>query len=180
MLTNNYLNKNRSSLLKTKLEKIISYEPEDIIINLDKLKSLKSYDFKERNDENNIILGEKIMNLFENYFLIYFNCIEKLNTKTKQELFPKYFQNVEQKNYVLFDLSLKLFKQTISSLDKISYENNEKSNVCKLYSIVFVKLYLYKVIGFTKNDFSEINNYKEMFKVINDITNKNFKYVIYI
>ena len=180
MLTNNYLNKNRSSLLKTKLEKIISYEPEDIINNLDKLKSLKSYDFKEINGENNIILGEKIMNLFENYFLIYFNCIEKLNTKTKQELFPKYFQNVEQKNYVLFDLSLKLFKQTISFLDKITYENNEKSNVCKLYSIVFVKLYLYKVICFTKNDFSEINNYKEMFKVINDITNKNFKYVIYI
>ena len=158
----------------------ISYEPEEIINNLKKLNFSNLSVLSEINQEKNEILEQIIINLLENKFLMYFNRIKYLDDKSKEKLFPKYFQNPKRENKVILDLSMQLYKQAINFLDKISSTNNEENIYGRLYSITYIKLYSFKVIGFTKNDLSEIDEYKEFFQIINNIKNKNFKKVILI
>ena len=180
MLNKNNLNKTRFSILKKKLEEKVSFKPEEIMNNLDKINDSNSSLLKEINEEKNLFLDELIIEFFENKFLMFFNCIKKLKEKTKEKLFPKYFQDSKSDNLTIFDLSLILFKQAISFLDKISTTNTDYINIGKLYSITYVKLYLFKLIGFTKIDFNTIDQYKEIFQNINNIKNKNFKKVVLI
>ena len=98
---------------------------------------------------------------------MYFNDIKNLDAKSKQKLFPKYFQDLKSENLILFDLSLKLFQQQMSFLDKISYKIDDEKNIGKLYSVTYIKLYLFKFVGFTKNNLSEIDLYREIFEIIN-------------
>ena len=180
MLINNYLNNTNIILLKNKLEEIISYQPDKILDNFEKLNSLNSSEFNDIKSGKSIFSEEIIINIFENNFLMYFNSIKTLENKSKQKLFPKYFKNGQEENLIIFDLSLQLFQKGIIFLDKNSLENSDEINLVKLYSLSFVKLYLYKFVGFTKNDISKIDNYKDIFQIINDIQNTNFKYVIEI
>ena len=179
MLINNYL---KNSIIKdsnTKLEDIISFEPGKILDNFEKLNSLKYSDFIGNKLEKNIFLEEVIINKFENKFLMYFNSIKNLEKSSKEKLFPKYFNNEKDEYLLIFDLSLQLFQKAIIFLDKISIENNDNEiDLEKIYSLSFVKLYLYKFVGFTKNDISKIDDYKDIFQVINDIQNNKFKYII--
>ena len=179
MLINNYL---KNSIIKdsnTKLEDIISFEPGKILDNFEKLNSLKYSDFIGNKLEKNIFLEEVIINKFENKFLMYFNSIKNLEKSSKEKLFPKYFNNEKDEYLLIFDLSLQLFQKAIIFLDKISIENNDNEiDLEKIYSLSFVKLYLYKFVGFTKNDISKIDDYKDIFQVINDIQNNRFKYII--
>ena len=181
MMINNYL---KNSIIKdsnTKLEDIISFEPGKILDNFEKLNSLKYSDFIGNKLEKNIFLEEVIINKFENKFLMYSNSIKNLEKSSKEKLFPKYFNNEKDEYLLIFDLSLELFQKAIIFLDKISIENNDNEiNLEKIYSLSFVKLYLYKFVGFTKNDISKIDDYKDIFQVINDIQNKKFKYIINI
>ena len=180
MLINNYLNNTNIILLKNKLEEIISYEPDKILDNFEELNSLNSSEFNDIKSGKNIFSEEIIINIFEYKFLMYFNSIKTLENKSKEKLFPKYFKNGQEENLIIFDLSLQLFQKGIIFLDKNSLENSDEINLVKLYSLSFVKLYLYKFVGFTKNDISKIDNYKDIFQIINDIQNTNFKYVIEI
>ena len=179
MMINNYL---KNSIIKdsnTKLEDIISFEPGKILDNFEKLNSLKYSDFIGNKLEKNIFLEEVIINKFENKFLMYFNSIKNLEKSSKEKLFPKYFNNEKDEYLLIFDLSLQLFQKAIIFLDKISIENNDNEiDLEKIYSLSFVKLYLYKFVGFTKNDISKIDDYKNIFQVINDIQNNKFKYII--
>ena len=179
MMINNYL---KNSIIKdsnTKLEDIISFEPGKILDNFEKLNSLKYSDFIGNKLEKNIFLEEVIINKFENKFLMYFNSIKNLEKSSKEKLFPKYFNNEKDEYLLIFDLSLQLFQKAIIFLDKISIENNDNEiDLEKIYSLSFVKLYLYKFVGFTKNDISKIDDYKDIFQVINDIQNNKFKYII--
>ena len=178
-MINNYL---KNSIIKdsnTKLEDIISFEPGKILDNFEKLNSLKNSDFIGNKLEKNIFLEEVIINKFENKFLMYFNSIKNLEKSSKEKLFPKYFNNEKDEYLLIFDLSLQLFQKAIIFLDKISIENNDNEiDLEKIYSLTFVKLYLYKFVGFTKNDISKIDDYKDIFQVINDIQNNKFKYII--
>ena len=167
MMINNYL---KNSIIKdsnTKLEDIISFEPGKILDNFEKLNSLKYSDFIGNKLEKNIFLEEVIINKFENKFLMYFNSIKNLEKSSKEKLFPKYFNNEKDEYLLIFDLSLQLFQKAIIFLDKISIENNDNEiDLEKIYSLSFVKLYLYKFVGFTKNDISKIDDYKDIFQVI--------------
>ena len=180
MLTNKYLNKSEYSKFKNKLDEIISYEPEEILNNLDKINTNNSNFINEIFKEKTEIVDQLIIDILEDKFLMYFNHIKNLDAKSKQKLFPKYFQDLKSENLILFDLSLKLFQQSICFLDKISYKNDDEKNFAKLYSVTFIKLYLFKFVGFTKNNLSEIDLYKEIFQIINEVQNKNFKKVILI
>ena len=179
MMINNYL---KNSIIKdsnTKLEDIISFEPGKILDNFEKLNSLKYSDFIGNKLEKNIFLEEVIINKFENKFLMYFNSIKNLEKSSKEKLFPKYFNNEKDEYLLIFDLSLQLFQKAIIFLDKISIENNyNEIDLEKIYSLSFVKLYLYKFVGYKKNDISKIDDYKDIFQVINDIQNNKFKYII--
>jgi len=180
MLKNKYLNSSDYSKLKIKLDEIISYEPGEIINNLDKINKNHSNCINEIFKEKNEIIEIIIIDILENKFLMYFNCIKNLDDNTKEKLFPKYFRDLKHENLILFDLSLKLFKQQINFLDKISYKIDDEKTFDKLYSVTFVKLYLFKFVGFTKNNLSEIEFYREIFQIINDTKNKNFKKVVLI
>ena len=180
MLTNNYLNNIEYSRLKTKLDEIISYEPSKIMDNFDKIKSFNSSTLNELYINENMILDELILDFFENKFLLYFNRIKYLDDELKEKLFPLYYKDSKNDNLIIFDLSLKLFNKVVDILDELSNIKSSEKSFVKLYSISFLKLYLFKFIELTKNDFSRIEEYKEIFLVINDINNKSFKKVVFI
>ena len=180
MLTNNYLNTNEFSKLKIKLEEIISYEPIKILDNFEKIKSLNLSILNGLYKKGNIISDELIMDFFENKILLYFERIKYLDNEIKEKLFPQFYKDSKCENLIFFDLSLNLFKEVIDILDNISYINSNENIFVKLYSISYLKLYLFKVIGSTKKDISRIGEYKEIFQVINDIKNKNFEKIVWI
>ena len=180
MLTNNYLNNIEYSRLKTKLDEIISYEPSKIMDNFDKIKSFNSSTLNELYINENMILDELILDFFENKFLLYFNRIKYLDDELKEKLFPLYYKDSKNDNLIIFDLSLKLFHKVVDILDELSNIKSSEKSFVKLYSISFLKLYLFKFIELIKNDFSRIEEYKEIFLVINDINNKSFKKVVFI
>ena len=181
MLDNNYLNKKIYLIIKKKIEEVLSYEPEEIEDNFEKFNDLNSSLLNEINKDNIIFIEELILEICENKFLLFFNRIKELNPKTKEKLFPKFFHDSNNNNLIVFDLSFQLYEQIIKFLDEISFGiEDEKINFGKLYSIAYLKLYLYKVVGFTKNDLNKVDEFKEIFQKVNYIKNKNFKKVILI
>ena len=78
-----------------------------------------------------------------------------------------------------------MFKDALKILDEISIINKEKKsgnnkNLLKLYSLVYVKQYLYHTIYYLINNEEEINSILNIINSINDIKNKAFSRVIKI
>ena len=184
ILENNEFIANNSQIIKIILENVISSNPLDMKSNFDLLKEEESEMIKILNNQKNIILDEVIMNILEGKISVYFEWIPTLPDCTLKELFPTYLKNNKEKYRMLLDESYKIFNQTIKFLDSISNSNNEKENqkeninLCKLYSIVYAKMYLSKFVFFYKTEPGI--NFKNIIQVVNDIKNKNFAKVIKI
>ena len=152
--------------------------------NIDSLKIEDSKMLKILNYQKNIFLDEVIMNFFEGKVRAYFEDIPKLNKDKLKHLFPIYFQNIKEENRILFDDSFDIFMKTINFLDSISNSNdineNKKNNInlYKLYSIVYVKFYLNKLVFFI-NKGTEVN-FKTIIQATKTLTNNNFSKVIKI
>ena len=191
ILENNDFIINSSQIIKVILENVIDSNPEMMENNLDLIKEENSQIFRKINNTQNNFLDEIIMNILERKVRYYFKYIPKLRRETKEQLYPKYFKDNKNTNFInetgiIFDNSLNIFKQTIEFLDSISSfnENNDNQNdnihLCKLYSIVYIKMYLSKAVFFIKEKHSQIGSIKELMKVIQSIKNKNFGKVIKI
>ena len=173
ILNNDNLIKNSTQIFKIIIDKIIKNNHEEMINNLDKIKKEKLSIFQKINYKKSVILDEIIMNIFEGKIMIQFEYIKDLNDKNEFEIY--------------FDNSIKLFEQCIQVLDNISNlkENefsekfiNKNIHLCKLYSVVYVKIYLNKFIFYIKDN--ENNESKHIFNIIKDIKNSKFKKVIKI
>lgn len=154
---NNEFLLNCSQIIKIILENIIDSNPELMANNLDLIKEEKSQNFQKINDSQNLFLDEIIINILESKVRAYFTSIPKLSKNLKEELFPKYYKDNKYSEHsnetgIAFDNSIEIFKETIKILDLISSKSGEIKNekICKLYSIVFVKMYLNKVVLRTK------------------------------
>ena len=190
ILENNDFIKNSSQIFKIILENLIDAFPTNMIGNFDCIKEENTELFKKINNAKNPFLDEVIMNIIEGKVSIYFEYIPNLDSKTKEELYPKYNKDnrIEIKNEtgIVFDNSLEIFKQTINFLDSISNaasidENKDNIHLCKLYSIVYVKMYLSKTIYFIKEKYEQMGgDIKKIIKVIQQIKNKDFAKVIKI
>ena len=166
ILVKNDLIKNSSPLINSIIENAgIKCIPIEFEKNINNLKESKSPLISLLNEEKNEFLEQVIMNIFERKIIKYF------------ELLP-----TNSKTGIILDKSFSIFKDTIKILDDISKENKEKNeNLLKLYSIVYVKIYLHYLTYFIINNYQEINNnIPIIIQCVNDISNKEFSKVIKI
>ena len=190
ILENNDFIKNSSGIMKIILENYIDNNPLEMVNNLNLLKEDNNAILKKINNTKNVYLDEVLMNIFEGKINVYFESIINLDLDSQKEYYNKYFKdniNSKEKNEtgIVFDNSLEIFKQTIEFLDLISSQNETNKNeenihLCKLYSIVYIKIYLNKLIYFVKEMQSKIGNISCIMKVIQGIKNNNFGKVIKI
>ena len=126
------------------------------------------------------------MNIFERKIIKYFELIPILNENDLENNYQIFYEQNENgkvinKTGIIFDKSYSIFQETIKILDNITLQNEENSNLLKLYSIVYVKLYLYKFVYFLINNFHEMNNsFQNIIKSLDKINNKQFSKVIKI
>ena len=172
ILKNNDFIKNSSQLIKIILENIL--DTEKMRENLKIIKEEENENIRKLNNTQNDFLDEVLMNIFEAKIMVYFETILKECKKKK-----------ENETGILFNDSLNIFEDTIKFLDsslKTGQKGKENGNnhLCKLYSIVYVKMYLSKLVFFINQKKGKIDNIKTILEVIKKIENKNFSKVIKI
>ena len=112
------------------------------------------------NMDNKLILEQMLLNLFESYFYVFFETIKDLEEEDLKENYKNYYESIENSRpndtFIMLDFSLKTLKNKLLNLEKIFYKkklnNNDEDikyyNINKLYSIAYIKIYLYKAIHF--------------------------------
>ena len=149
---------NCSQFIKIILNNTINGEY--ILENVDDIKNEKEISFieinTEINDKKNPILEELIINFIENNILFYFDNSPNI-------LLPKEFN---------------AFEKLISILSAIKEkEEKDNKNILKLYSIAYIKIYLYKFISLTFNN-DKIRSYEKVTKIIKDNNDNPLKEVL--
>ena len=189
ILKKNDLIKFSSEIIKIIIENAgIECSPLTMEKNLENIKDENSTMFLTLNSGNNAFLDEVIMNIFERKIIKYFELIPELEEKEKHSLFKTFYEqnkNGKNKTGIIFDKSFQIFQETINILDSISIsnqknKNKENTNLLKLYSIVYVKIYLNYLTTFIINNFKEMKSIDGIMKCINNIKNKEFLKVIKI
>ena len=129
------------------------------------------------NENNNTFLEEIILHYFELRINFYFDNlnIQELNNN-KINLNDKNGKNIEviltEENKNIFYNSIDIL---ISILDKKEIIN---MNLCKLYSISYIKIYLYK-FAYLCIKYNQQLDYTCIFNKINEINNNQFSLTIY-
>ena len=139
----------------------ISINPNNIENNLtainqedEKIKILCKY--------KNEFLDFSIIQIFEHYFLQFFNKIGS-NIQDTEKYFTQYYEAKANTKgnyeiYKILDLSQKIFEQCVNELDIIvSKKTTGKSNLCKLYCIAYIKIYLRKYVDVIVNSKDDID-----------------------
>ena len=142
--------------------------------------------FDKLNVPQNSVLDEVIMNIFERIIAKYFELIPYSETEELKESFPIYYnKNKINKTGIICNKSFTKFEKTLNILDSISKLNErdlnyKNKNILKLYSIVYVKMYLNYLSNFIVNNYNEMESIDDIMKAINNIGNKEFEKVIKI
>ena len=142
------------------LFEFISSEPNLIGENLKMLQENQIPCIDLINNTNNEILNQFILTIFENKINIFFESIPNISDINYQnKYFKKYFDHKNNNNeinptLIISDKSLELFKDCINMIENI-YNNKKEGKVniknellCKLYSIAYIKIYLFKFVFF--------------------------------
>ena len=192
ILEKNELIKYSSQIINIIIEDIgVNCEPKEFENNIKKIKDGDCPMLLLLNKTKNDFLEEIIMNVFERKIIKYFELIPKLNEEELEDLFKIYYEQNEKgkkvnKTGIIFDKSFSIFKDTINILNDICIQKNQKDNdnlnLIKLYSIVYIKLYLYHMTYFLINNNHELHNSIQdiMQYISDDITNQKFSKVIKI
>ena len=158
------------------LNGFLSYEPAFIDKNIINFQRSKSPLLELINNSNNDLLNEILLNIFESKINLYFESIPYI-PKCDKHLYPKYFEYMENNNninptFILSDESLILFKNSVNILETI-YKNKKEGNkdinndlICGLYSIAYIKIYLFKYAYFSHFNNQQFIYYKEVLDTI--------------
>ena len=186
ILSNNNLIQNCTQIIKIIFENIFVEDPCDMINNLESIKENDAQMIRELNNTKSSYLEEVIMNIFEIKITVYFESIPKLDSKNMKENFPTYYnlkiKDEKNETGIIFDQSLELFKNSIQFLDayvKNKISKNDNNNLCKLFSLVYVKMYLNKLVTFIFKQNQGMQSIKEIMNLIKNLE-KNFSKVIKI
>ena len=165
------------------LRNFIFTNPESILDNLENIKNNDNLYMEAICKADNDCLNEIILSICENQFNTYFESIPELSSEDLEQYFPKYFEykKIHDKvnpTFILFDLSLNLFKNCSNFLERIYNNRKEKKDekinnkkLCILYCISYVKMYLYKSIYFN-HTINEEFDFEEIHKAIERECNK--------
>ena len=139
----------------------IDISPENMFENKNKILQNQNSLYKLINKNcNNEFLEHVVMNILEYQILKFFDNIPKLDYKDEnnRQKFELYYQsledNKENEALIIHGLSLDIFKQCLSFLDKFLDKKEKKDdkiknyNLCKLYAISYIKIYLNKLATF--------------------------------
>ena len=188
ILKKNDLIKHSSQIIKILIENVGVYsDPQYIEENLENIKGEEDIMFSKLNEIDNSFLEEIIMDIFERKIIKYFELIPNLSKKELEASYKTYFEQNKKginKTGIIFDKSFSMFQEMIKKLDSLSKSNeknkNENTNLLKLYSIVYIKIYLHHFTNFLINNNGELKNTKNIINCINEISNKEFSKVIKI
>jgi len=132
-------------------------------------------------------LDELIINSFEYEILRFFDNIPYLNFENNSDnknlkYFENYCKDKTKKINILYNLPLEIFNECLEFLEKILY-NKEKEitneRLCKLYSITYIKIYLFKFVNIIYNE-SDIGNISEIINTLVGTNKNNFRKIIKI
>ena len=132
------------------------------------------------NNSNNEILNQILLRIFENKINIYFEAIPNVtNADDQNKYFKKYFDYKNNNNneinptFILSDKSLELFKDCINVIVNIYNDRKEGKKIiknellCQIYSIAYIKIYLFKFVFFSHHNNIQFNDFEEILKAIN-------------
>ena len=179
ILENNDLIKNSSQLFKIIVENVIDIGQE-MVNNLESIIDDDSPYWKMINNTKSDFLDEVLQNIFEEKVLSFFDSIHKLDNEVLDQLYPQYLKDNFNKKYInetgiILDNSFDIFKQVMQFLEQ-NKENENKNeledkniHLAKLYSIVYIKYYLYKLVFIIKEKKNDIKNRDAMKNIFNFI-----------
>jgi len=156
--------------------------------NLKKLQEIDNY--KELICEfNNEFLDEIIISSYEYEINKFFGRIVNLrfdihNKDDKNKaFFKRFYNNTDNKTLILFDLSCDIFEECLEFLENI-FNNKEikieNENLCILYSITYIKIYLNKLVFFICTKFKNMLDIKPIIDILCGTKSNNFRKVIKI
>ena len=180
ILEKNELIKNSSQLFKILVENVVYINADDMKYNLDSILKNETSIWKIINNTKNEFLDEIFMNIFEEKIVSFFDSIPKFEEDTLKELYPQFYDDNKKKEImnitgIIFDHSFDIFKEVIEFLDKnknLDNQNNideENRHLGQLYSIVYIKYYLYQLVYIIKVHKSAINNRDKLKNIMNFI-----------
>ena len=176
IIAKNDLIKISSKLINNIIEKAgVNCKPKEIENNIKYLNDKNAKLLILLNNTKNEFLEEILMDIFERKISKYFELIQIIDEKSGK------ITNIPE---IILDKSLSMFKDTIKILDEITISNNRKKeeneNLLKLYSLVYVKQYLYHAIYYLIYNNEDIKSVYDVISTVNNIKNKAFSKVIKI
>ena len=127
---------------------------------------------------------QSVINIYEFKILQFFEEITKLKTyndferrnknNNYKEHFKQYYRSVVNKKlnitYIIYDLSFKLFSECVTGLETIinnkDNNNDKNNNLFKLFAISYIKIYLYKLVGFIYEKYQSMTDISEIVKTL--------------
>ena len=166
------------SFMSLILRELPSSDPATIETNLKKFQENQSPWLELINNANNDILNEILLSIFESRINIFFESIPNLG-EDGEELFPKYYEYMNNNDdkvnptFILSDKSLDIFNDCANMLEAIYNDRKEGKKqirndlICQLYSIAYIKIYIFKYVYFSHFNNQEFIHFDEVLKAIN-------------
>ena len=145
------------------------------------------------NSNNNSFLDEILLNILECEIIYYFDSFKFMKGAIAQEKYPKFYKdniktfkfNKEPNNFtgIIFDESFNKFKKCVEFLESYirkEMENDKNTNLLKLYSIAYIKIYLKYLVGFIKDKKAKSKDIKDIIDFISDSPQNKFRKMIKI
>ena len=182
MISNNDYIYESSNLIKLILGDFVSILPDDFEENLEKLKKHDEL-MNILNNCDNLFLEEILLNYFEFQINLYFKNIPEISD---ENILSRYFSNYSRRKSedrddpsILDDQPLSVFEEAIKLLTEISESQNEKKiNLCKLYSIAYIKIYLNKLVYYASEKYQAMPDVTRKMRSINEMPNQNLSNII--
>ena len=183
VLNNSNLISKSYPLISFILKKLFNSNPKYICENLTEIQNNNKPYIKSISKTNNDCLNEIILIIFENQFNSYFESIPKLDKDVLKEYFYEYSENNNNATCILLDTNLELFKNCLNFLEGIYINKKENKNnelICKLYSIAYIKIYLFKCIYYNHKENQKFTKFNDVYKVIEGNGKNNFRKMVKI
>jgi len=135
---------------------------------------------------NSEFLDEIIINSYEYEINKFFGrCLNlKFDEKNKDDINKIYFktlyENQDNKSKIFFDLPCVIFKECLEKLEYMLNNKQENGKLCKLFSITYIKIYLYKLVEKIFKSYDNMGNIKPIIDIVSKISSENLRKVIKI
>ena len=163
---------NSTQIIKILIKDFIYNSPnKNIIKNIEILSNKESSLISSINSIESTFLDEILLNIFDSEIFHYFESIPLIKEPEIKKKYPKFFEKqLKGDTGIIFDESFEAFKTFVENLESIinKEDNKYNSNLSKLYSISYIKIYLNYFVSFIKGNKLNSENTKEILDFICD------------